>query len=135
MINEKQARRYCYEPENIENYSHAVSDKEHIWDCHHRGEILPCGAYSIDTLLKYGLYYHRPASELVFLRHDEHARLHTSLRNRGKKYLLGKKFSEEHKRKLSESKIGKKRPPFTDETRRKMSEARKLYFEKLRAVK
>ena len=69
---------YCSEPlENIENYDKAVADTEHVWDCHHRAEILPCGVYSREALKKTGLYWHRPARELIFLRHDEHIRLHT----------------------------------------------------------
>ena len=35
---------------------------------------------------------------------------------------LGKTYSEEHRRKISESKIGKKRKPFTDEHKRKIAE-------------
>ena len=91
---------------------------------------------------------------LVYLTRSEHNRLHM----KGNKYCLGRhlKFTEEHKERLSEAhkgqkawnkglktpddvrkkqslaKIGKKRKPFTDETKRKMSEARKLYLKNKR---
>lgn len=70
-------RQYCSEDiSRIENYDKAMADKEHRWDCHHRAEILPCGRYTVDQLQKHGLYWKRPASELIFIRHDEHIRLH-----------------------------------------------------------
>lgn len=93
--------RYCSEPiENIENYSEAVADKEHMWDCHHRNEIclanqsrLDRGITSKAQLIADGMYYNRPASELIFLRQDAHMRLHYMDRSR----------SEETKRKMAES--------------------------------
>ena len=44
--------------------------------------------------------------------------------------LKGRKFSEEHRRKLSESHMGKKRKPFSEEHKRKLSEAKegKLFW-------
>ena len=70
-------KRYCSEPlENIENYEEAFADTKHLWHCHHRAEILPCGRYTRAQLQKHGLYWHRPSSELIFLRHDVHMRLH-----------------------------------------------------------
>lgn len=70
-------KRYCSEPlENIENYDKAVADKEYTWDCHHRAEILPCGVFTSKQLQKHGLYWHRPASELIFIQRGEHTRLH-----------------------------------------------------------
>lgn len=126
MISEDQAKRYCYEIENIENYSQAVNDKTQIWDCHHRGEILSCGTYSRQDLKRFGLYWHRPASELIFLPHGKHRRLHNDRM----------KISDETKRKISESHKGEKNKFFgkhhSEEARRKISEARKLYWEKRR---
>lgn len=70
-------KRYCSEPvENIENYDKAVADKEQMWECHHRAEILPCGVFTPKQLQKHGLYWNRPARELIFLPHGEHRRLH-----------------------------------------------------------
>ena len=87
-------RRYCSEDlSRIENYDTAMNDKEQMWHCHHRAEILPCGRYSIKELKAVGLYWHRPACELIFLRHDVHISLHCK----------GKTLSEEHRRKMSAS--------------------------------
>ena len=51
----------------------------------------------------------------------------------------GKKFSEEHKRKISEAKKGRKHgmsgKHHNQETKQKMSEARKLYWQKRKAAK
>lgn len=77
MINEYCVKAYCSEDISlIENYALAIVDNTQTWDCHHRGEILPCGRFSQDDLKKFGLYYKRPASELIFLTHSEHRRLH-----------------------------------------------------------
>lgn len=146
MIRETNAKHYCCENiSNIENYEQAVADKEHMWDCHHRGEILPCGRYSRDSLKKFGLYWNRPAHELIFLTHSEHRVLHnkgnknmfgkyhsvetrrkmSDAQSGEKNHNFGKKFSEEHRRKLSEAKKGK---PRSEETRRKISETLKKYL-------
>lgn len=81
MISERGPKKFCSEPiENIENYDKAVADTENVWDCHHRAEILPCGRYTMAQLQKHRMYWYRPASELIFLRHD----VHTSLHHKGK---------------------------------------------------
>ena len=113
MISEEQVIRYCCEDlPKIENYGQAMNDETQVWHCHHRAEILPCGMFPMDTLKKFGIYFNRPAAELVFLTKFEHLRLHNK----------GKTLSEEHRRKLSEANKGKKH---SDETRRKISEVRK----------
>lgn len=66
-------------------------------------------------------------------------------RNKISKALTGRNFSEEHKRKISESKTGKhvqghpswnkgKTGVFSDETRRKMSKARKHYWDTKKGI-
>lgn len=116
MINEKQARKYCYEPKMIENYSQAVADNNEIWECHHRIEtIMNCG---VKELKAQGCYYDRPPHELIFLTREEHRRLH----NRGNTYSLGKKCSEETKKKISEAHKGRK---LSEEHKRKLSEAKR----------
>jgi hypothetical protein len=137
MINKNKyiIKRYCSEPlELIENYNAAISDTEHIWDLHHRNEITPCGVKSINELKSLNLYWHRPASELVFLRRDEHRTLHSRNRSRETKEkisntMIGMKFSQEHRDKLSEKRLGKKH---SEETKRKMAESHRRYWEEWR---
>lgn len=101
----RELQRYCSEPlENIENYELAANDKEHMWDCHHRLEVQGQFRNSKELLKRCGMYWHRPASELVFLRHDEHRSLHHT----GNKYWLGKSHSDETRREIAESSPRKK---------------------------
>ena len=105
MINEYCAKKFCCEDISlIENYALAVADQTQTWDCHHRGEILPCGRYEAKDLKKFGLYYNRPACELIFLTHAEHASLH----HKGvpRPDLKGVPKSEEHKQKISDAMKG-----------------------------
>ena len=77
MISETTVKKFCCEDISlIENYDKAIADQTQTWDCHHRGEILPCGRFKAKHLKKFNLYYNRPACELIFLTHDEHTRLH-----------------------------------------------------------
>ena len=113
MINEKYAKSYCCEDLSlIENYDKAISDTTQTWDCHHRGEILPCGRFSRDDLKKFGLYYNRPASELIFLTLSEHTRLHAK----------GVQLSEEHKKAISDTKKG---VPLSEANKKAISDAMK----------
>lgn len=117
---DRRLKRYCSEPiENIENYQEAVNDSEHLWHCHHRAEILPCGRYTVAQLKKHGLYWDRPASELLFLRHDAH----TSLHHTGNKYRFGRKMSDETRRKMSESRKGRH---FSEETKCRIAESQPM---------
>ena len=79
-INKKTYQAFCIETEweSIENYEKAKNDNFKYWDCHHRLELHPDGSlrYTKDSLIKLDLYFNRPAQELIFLRHDEHAKLH-----------------------------------------------------------
>ena len=138
MINKEVSRlkMYCQDYKSIENYDNAISDKENIWDCHHSGEILPCGKFSRDTLKKYGLYYNRPASELIFLTHSEHIRIHRTGKHHSDDIRMkislaekGKKMSEDSRMKISESNKGKpawnKGKHHTEESKRKMSQSLK----------
>lgn len=77
MIN-KRSKQYCCEPLNlIENYELAINDKTQTWVIHHRLEITNNGHnLNMNELKRLGLYYNRPASELIFLTKSEHARLH-----------------------------------------------------------
>lgn len=97
------AKRYCCEDIRlIENYDKAVADKTQTWQCHHRAEILPCGNFTPEMLMEFGLYFNRPASELIFLTEYEHLSIHTKAR------WTGRHHSEEAKIKISEANTGRK---------------------------
>ena len=121
MINEKTAKTFCCEDLSlIENYDKAIADTKQTWECHHRGEILPCGKFSVDDLKKFGLYFNRPAAELIFLTPTEHNRLHKK----------GVPKSEATKKAISESLKGVHRPdlkgiPRSEATQKAISDAMK----------
>ena len=105
MINEPQAYKYCRDSlTEIENYDKAIADKNRTWIIHHRGEILPCGRYSKAALQKFGIYWNRPASELIFMTRAEHQSLHAKGKTSPWK---GKRLSPEHKRKIGMACKGK----------------------------
>ena len=110
MINQKQARKYCGEDISlIENYEQAKKDLIQTLDIHHRKED---DGYSRQDLKDNGLYYNRPANELIFLTSKEHRSLH----------MKGKKHTEEARQKMSDAKKG---VHLSEETKRKMSDAKK----------
>lgn len=104
---------------------------------------MPCGIYFADDLKKHGLYWKRPASELIFLKKDDHHSIHSqNLRNetlcKMRQIKIGKTFSEDHKTKIAvarkaylkahiETISGSRNGMFgkhhSEEARRKMSEA------------
>lgn len=120
MINLKNAKRFCREDISaIENYENAVSDKCEMWVIHHKCEHLPCGNFSKKDLIDFGLYYGRPASELVFMKRGYHQKMHV-LGERNPRYgkvgtFSGKHHSEETKLRLSTIMN-------SDETRKKISD-------------
>ena len=128
MINFYYAKSYCNEDISlIENFDKAVNDKDKIWDCHHRRENIS----SRKELIELGEYYNRPASELIFLTKSEHRALHKCSEEtkqkiseslKGNKYMLGKRHTEESKKKMSESHKGKHH---TEEARIKIAEGNK----------
>ena len=121
MINEYYAKKFCCEDISlIENYNLAIADTTQTWDCHHRGEILPCGRFSRADLKKFGLYFNRPAAELIFLTPTAHRQLH----NKGvpRPDLKGVPLSEEHKKAISEAKKG---IPLSEEHKKAVSDALK----------
>lgn len=70
-------RHYCCEDlSNIENYAEAVLKDSGKWVCHHRNEIVDGVHHSVKELIDRDLYYNRPASELIFMKYDEHSALH-----------------------------------------------------------
>ena len=105
MINETQVRRYCREDLSlIENYEEAVKSKE-PYHCHHRYELNDGIVLSVNDLKNMGLYYKRPASELIFLKRIDHKHLHTI----GSAHpFYGKYCSEKTKEKIRKSTSGEK---------------------------
>ena len=121
--------KYCKCYENIENFEKAAADNFKGWNCHHRLETHNSDGkrrlvdITVEELKALGMYYRRPAEELIFLTSLEHGQLHNK----------GKHPTEEAKKKNSEAKKGKhlgKDNPFygkthSAETKRKISEAKK----------
>jgi hypothetical protein len=99
----------CEDISLIENYDKAVNDNEKSYHCHHRLETHHSNGekrkqderLSISQLKEMGLYYKRPASELIFLTPSEHKIVHGD-------YVLGKhwKLSEETRAKISKASLG-----------------------------
>lgn len=88
MINEKCAKSYCSEDISlIENYNQAISDDQKMWDIHHRRESDSEGRtlFTGKQLIESGLYFKRPASELIFVTRSMHWKLHREIyEKRGK---------------------------------------------------
>lgn len=108
----KTNKGYCCEDISlIENYQLAVSDDLEVWDCHHRLELDP--NYGDRKYLKeYNLYYDRPASELIFLKHSEHTKLHWQFNSENRcknisKSKMGHETSPETRIKIGKSNKGK----------------------------
>ena len=116
-----QFEKYCKDYGNIENYEKAAADNFIGWHCHHRLETHNSDGerrlvdISQKELKALGMYYNRPAEELIFLTSSEHnalrkGRHHSaetkkklSIINKGEKNpMYGKHLSEEHKNRLSE---------------------------------
>lgn len=118
-------KKFCKEFENIENYQEAINSPEK-YDCHHR---LEDTGLSKKDLIDKGMYYNRPASELIFLTHWDHLSLHHKgkiVSDETRKKLSdahrGKVASDETKKKISSALKGK---IVSDETKKKISDARK----------
>lgn len=136
MISEQYVKKYCSEdPSLIKNYNEAISDNTQVWDLHHIAEITEDGITTVDELIEKGLYFHRPACELIYLTHTEHTKLHSNkrppvkhtqesrdkiakartgthhsieTRHKMSASLKGRHHSEETKKKISNSNKGKK---------------------------
>ena len=121
--------KYCKDYENIENYENALADNFKGWEVHHRLETWNSDGerrlvdITKKELIALNMYYGRPAEELIFLRKGEHNRLHHK----------GKPKSEETKKKMSEAKKGKYTgenssmygKTHSEEARKKIGEAQK----------
>ena len=79
MLNDKCAKSYCSDDISlIENYHEAIADKNKMWDIHHRRECDENGRtlFTRKQLIDIGLYFKRPASELIFVTKSMHKKLH-----------------------------------------------------------
>ena len=132
---EKVSAYCCQSFELIENYELCINDTKNVWDCHHRLEIQEDRLLTITELKEMGLYFNRPASELIFLTHSDHTRLHSKARvcsdntrkklsqlKKNNKYWLGKKHKEETKEKIRKANTNRE---FSDEHKQKLSIAAK----------
>ena len=123
MINVRRVKRFCKEDiSKIKNYDKAIADTTQVWHCHHMTETWwNCSA---QDLIDNECYYHRKACELIFLTPAEHISLH----KKGKKR---KPFTEESRKKMSESHKGRipwnkgKNNIYSEDTLKKLSEANK----------
>ena len=117
MISLETVTKYCKDYTKIENYDKAVADTSQTWECHHRLEThrrngtLRKFILSSRFLKERGVYYNRPASELIFLTCSEHNALPKP---------------EETRRKMSEAQKKVKHKPMSEETKRKIGEANKV---------
>lgn len=86
----REVKKYCCEDiSKIENYHDALSDLNNVWHCHHKLELCDGKINSKKFLVKNGLYYNRPANELIFLSPKNHTLLH-------REHLHHLKFSKIH---------------------------------------
>ena len=129
-------QNFCKEPEKIENYEKAKADDFIGWNCHQRLETHTSdGERRLVNITKkelkaLGMYWYRPADELIFLTTSEHNTLHHK----------GKLISEETKNKMREARKGKhlgKDNPFygkhhSEEAKKKMSEINKVRMKGMR---
>ena len=128
MINKNFVYKCCtQDPFLIENYYKAISDTTQTWCCHHRREISE--NKSEKQLKSEGLYFQRPAEELMFLTRSDHMSLHKkgrhpSAETRAKMSaaLKGKHPSAESRQKMSDAHKGRL---VSEETRQRMSDAKK----------
>ena len=118
-------KRYCKNIENVENYEKALADNFVGWCLHHRLQTWTSDGerrlvnISADELKSLGMYYNRPAEELLFMRVEDHISLH----QKGKQgEFKGRHHSVKTKKRLSKARRGM---TFSKEWRERMSEAHK----------
>lgn len=81
MICEHTVKKFCKDDiSKIENYELAINDSS-MWHCHHRLELTINNEFanSEANLKRLNMYYNRPYFELIFLKSEDHHRLHNSV--------------------------------------------------------
>lgn len=97
-------KKYCSNYMDIENYQEAVSSPDR-WDLHHRMEIQPDGIkLSRQWMIEHDIYYNVDPCMLIFLAHDEHAKIHNSGKDNN---MFGRKHSISSREKISSNRTGK----------------------------
>lgn len=114
MFSKTMSKAYCRDPvDRIEGYEQAAASHE-LFACHHRFAEM---GLSRKDLKEMGLYYKRPACELIFMPYEEHNRFHStaipsdvSIGSRFQKNHIPI-FTADHSRHISEAKRGVKQSP------------------------
>ncbi len=143
------AIEYCLDFEKIENFDLAHKDNFKGWECHHRLETHNSDGerrlvdLSMTELLALGMYYNRPAEELIFMRVKDHRQLHLKGKptwNKGLKMgpwpeelnkrrsitMKGMKHSKERNKKISIMRKGK--PSNVKGKHWKLIEGKRCYY-------
>lgn len=79
MICLDKVKQFCKDDyTKIKNYDLAISDNKIVWHCHHILELTLNNefAHSKDELIRMDMYYKRPYFELIFLKPNDHKKLH-----------------------------------------------------------
>lgn len=117
MINYKLTQQYCRDNiSDIENFEDAINDRTETWDIHHKREISENKSRS--ELESLNLVFNRPSNELIFLKRNEHMRIHQTHR-------LTKEYKSMLSERLSGSGNGMFGKHHSEESRMKMSDTRK----------
>lgn len=105
MINVKCVKIYCENFELIENYDTAISSDE-VYCCHHRLETHTSDGerrlvdLTREELKALDMYFNRLPEELIFMKRNEHRKLHMKCK-KGTCGMKGKHHSDEAKAKIS----------------------------------
>ena len=111
-------KHYCKDDlSRIENYELAKKDNFVGWQIHPRLEFTLNGerARTSDELIRMNMYYGRPYFELIFLRTQDHRRIHNA--------------DPVRKSNISKHGVGMSGKRHSAEAKLKMSESRKRYLE------
>lgn len=126
MPNRRIPRVRSGEEERVENYYEAKKDYFQGWELHHRLELTmdnEAALFMMD-LINFGMYYHRPYFELIWLRINDHSRLHAYTRSGENSPMYGRTGDKHPRYEKSMSIV----------SRLRISNAKKTYWRKKREV-